>query len=156
MILLSKSRQFKLPISAIVTQQGLGTRVTLSRRLDLLLRAPNANKVAVAKLSTSQRKHTMRNYVSAARNMAGPTRPTTIPNALGMPRMTHDNLPTPQNDKALVHIEATTERKDVKTSLSSKQRWSISRLRWNTIARSAKQGGAKKRYIMTDDSSDSK
>ena len=57
----------------------------------------------------------MRNSDSTARSIVGPIRPTTHPDVIGMPKMARHNLPNPQNKKARVHVEATMEKKDVKT-----------------------------------------
>ena len=64
------------------------------------------------------RKRAMRNSGSAARSMLGPTRLTTPSNTISMPKMACYNLPTLRHEKALTHVEATTERKNVKTSRS--------------------------------------
>ena len=52
-----------------------------------------------------------------------------------MPKMARSGLPTLRNEKVLVHVEAIAENMDAKTLRSSKQRWLISRLRWNAKAR---------------------
>ena len=69
----------------------------------------------------------MRNFVSAAKNMAGLTRPTIPWIVAGMPKMDRSNLPILQKEKAIA-VE-TRGKKDAKTSRSSKLRWTASRLR---------------------------
>ena len=61
--------------------------------------------------------------------MTGLIRPTIPLIVAGIPKMDCSNLPTPQNEKAIVHVEATMEKMDAKTSRSSKQRWLTSKLR---------------------------
>jgi len=72
------------------------------------------------KLNAFHRKCAMRNSGSAERNMAGLTRPTIHPIVAGMPRMARSSLPTPRNEKALLHVEATMGRMDTKILRSLK------------------------------------
>ena len=91
---LNKSGKSKLEIIVKVVQQGLGARVMLSRRLNLPLTTPNANQ-AIMKLIASPRKHAMRNFARAARNMTGLTRPIIPWIVAGTPMMDRSNLPIP-------------------------------------------------------------
>ena len=86
--------------------------------------------------------------VSAGRNVTGPIRPITLRNATYMPKMAWHNLCTLQNENACIMSAAVMQRKDAKSSLSSKQRWLTSRLRLNATAKRSASNEHTKRSNM--------